>query len=234
MRRWSLRTVFSVAAAVAGLILLAAAAMIRDRSLPTNFGATAAPVVEVSGTFIPSIAPPSSTDPASTSSRSSGKPSRPGATPLPAPPAQVTIVKLGVRAPVVPVLARYGQLDVPTDPARLGWWPASARVGALTGTVLIDGHVDAAGFGPGTLFRLNDLNTSDRITVTATTGYRQEYTVIGRRVYVKTDGLPPELFATTGPARLVLITCGGPFDRTTLNYRDNIVIYAVPITVNNS
>jgi Sortase domain len=156
------------------------------------------------------------------------------APPLPAPPAQVAIVKLGVRAAVVPVLASYGQLDVPTNPKRLGWWNASAQVGAPAGTLVIDGHVDAAGFGPGALFRLADLHTADRISVTSTTGHRQDYAVIGRRVYVKAGGLPPELFATTGPPRLVLITCGGPFDRTTRNYLDNIVIYATPILASNS
>lgn len=234
MSRWTPLATLSAAAAVAGLILLAAAAMIRDRSLPTNFGATAVPAVKISGTFTPSVIASSSTNPASTSHRSSGKPPHPGATPLPAPPVQVAIGKLGVRAPVVPVLARYGQLDVPTNPMRLGWWTASARVGAPTGTVVIDGHVDAAGFGPGALFRLTELHTADQITVSSTTGHRQAYTVIGRRVYVKANGLPPELFDNTGPPRLVLITCGGPFDRTTHNYQDNIVIFAAPILVNNS
>jgi hypothetical protein len=39
---------------------------------------------------------------------------------------------------------------------------------------------------------------------------------------------PAEAFDRIGRARLVLITCGGPFDPSTGNYRDNIVAYAVP------
>jgi hypothetical protein len=54
------------------------------------------------------------------------------------------------------------------------------------------------------------------------------FTVTGRRVYVKHQGLSGDLFATTGPPRLVLITCGGPFDSTTRNYQDNIVVFATP------
>jgi hypothetical protein len=40
--------------------------------------------------------------------------------------------------------------------------------------------------------------------------------------------LPPEVFAVGGPPRLVLITCGGAFDRRTRNYADNVVVFAEP------
>lgn len=30
--------------------------------------------------------------------------------------------------------------------------------------------------------------------------------------------------------RLVLITCGGPFDRRTRHYRDNVIVYASPVS----
>jgi len=47
-------------------------------------------------------------------------------------------------------------------------------------------------------------------------------------VYEKAGGLPADIFAQDGPARLVLISCGGPFDRTAGSYLDNIVVFAVP------
>jgi hypothetical protein len=37
-----------------------------------------------------------------------------------------------------------------------------------------------------------------------------------------------ELFARTGPPRLVLVTCGGDFDPETGSYRANVVVHAVP------
>lgn len=49
-----------------------------------------------------------------------------------------------------------------------------------------------------------------------------------QRVYRKTDGLPADLFATAGAPRLVLITCGGTFDRAAASYLDNIVVFAAP------
>ena len=43
--------------------------------------------------------------------------------------------------------------------------------------------------------------------------------------------LPASLFATTGPDRLALITCGGLFDRAT-GHTDNIIIWAAPAPLN--
>ena len=40
---------------------------------------------------------------------------------------------------------------------------------------------------------------------------------------------PSPVYSLRGRARLVLVTCGGPFNRTTGHYRDNIVVTAVPV-----
>jgi len=45
-------------------------------------------------------------------------------------------------------------------------------------------------------------------------------------VYRKHQGLPAALFRAIGPARLVLITCGGPFNSVARSYQDNIVVFA--------
>jgi hypothetical protein len=37
------------------------------------------------------------------------------------------------------------------------------------------------------------------------------------------------VFDRRGPARLVLVTCGGRFDTTTKHFLDNIVVTAVPV-----
>jgi sortase (surface protein transpeptidase) len=199
---------------LAGLVLLltAAAELARDRPVPGDFGATSAP---------------------STPARPAPIPTRLAATatasrPAPAAPAALAIPAIQVRAPVVPIGATAGILDVPANPAQVGWWSASARVGAATGSVVIDGHVDSAATGPGALFHLTDLSAGDRLVVTTTTGDRRSYVVTGRRVYPKTGGLPADLFTTDGPPRLVLITCGGPFDRAAGSYLDNIIVFAAP------
>ena len=40
--------------------------------------------------------------------------------------------------------------------------------------------------------------------------------------------LPTSIYSLEGAARLVLVTCGGPFDPVAGHYRDNVVVTAVP------
>jgi hypothetical protein len=42
--------------------------------------------------------------------------------------------------------------------------------------------------------------------------------------------LPPALFATTGAARLAIVTCGGPFDTPTGHYEDNVIVWGAPLS----
>ena len=202
--------VASALAAGAGLALLvtAAAGMAHNPRVPPDFGVTSAPDSRAAS-------------PAS---------SRPDAGPpvVPEPPTALAIPALRVQATVVPVDSSSEILGVPADPAQLGWWNKSALPGAASGSVVIDGHIDSAATGPGAFFQLADLHIDDLLIITTTTGDRRNYAVTGRRTYLKTNGLPPDLFATTGPPRLVLITCSGSFDRSTGSYSDNIVVFAAP------
>ncbi len=65
------------------------------------------------------------------------------------------------------------------------------------------------------------------VEITAADGKTFRYRVTSTRRMLKAD-LPLDVWSQTGPARLVLVTCGGPFDSTIGRYRDNIVITAVP------
>lgn len=128
-----------------------------------------------------------------------------------------------------PVRTTHRELAELANPAQLDWLVASALVGAHTGTIVIDGHVDSATTGHCALFRLTNLSAGDRIVVTTTTAQSRTYLVSGRRIYYrKAHGLPPSTFTTTGAPRLVRIACGGPFSPTTGSHLDNIVTFAAP------
>lgn len=147
----------------------------------------------------------------------------------PQPPVQVRIARLHIDAPVVPVTTdRRGALGVPADPRTTGWWTDSARPGAATGSVVLDGHVDSATRGLGAFFTLGQARPGDRVVVVNARRVPVAYRVVARRAYRKTALPTTEIFAQTTAPRLVLITCGGSFDHRTGNYLDNIVIYAVP------
>jgi len=205
---------------LAGLITcsVAVTGLVHDRPAVRDFGVTtsvAASPRDASPTTVPSH----------------GRTPRPpaaGPQSVPGPPTRIQIPVLKVVASVDSVATVDGQLTVPDDPMTIGWWAGAAQPGSRSGTVVLDGHVDSARHGLGALFHLTALRAGDIVTVTTIRGDQVTYRVTARRSYPKAAGLPPDLFATSGPPRLVLITCGGQFDDNTLSYQDNVVVFAAP------
>jgi hypothetical protein len=147
--------------------------------------------------------------------------------PQPGPPRWLDLPGLGVAAVVRPVgVDGDGGLGVPDDPAEVGWWRDGALPGSAAGTVVLDGHVDTHADGPGALFRITALRPGDAVQVRAAGG-EYGYVVSAVRRYPKAE-LPADVFDRAGPPRLVLISCGGAFDRRLRHYADNVVVYAVP------
>ena len=164
-----------------------------------------------------------------TTSRAAAPHSSPTVPPVPpGVPTRITLPAANVTASVVPVGTRPdGELRVPDSPRVLGWWVRSAPIGDPDDSTVLAGHVDSARTGPGPLAVLRDMKVGDRLVVVDTFGGRHDYRLAARREYPK-YALPDDVFTVTGRARLVLITCGGPFDEQTGHYRDNVVGYAVP------
>jgi len=59
-------------------------------------------------------------------------------------------------------------------------------------------------------------------------GVEHQFVVQGRQGIAKPELPVAGLFTRTGPPALVLVTCGGNFDRATHSYSANVVVYAVP------
>lgn len=143
-------------------------------------------------------------------------------------PARVRLPARGIDAPVYAVGIDVGQgaLAAPGNIHRLGWWLDGADLGSRRGSVLIAGHRDSASAGPGALIGLHDARRGDRIQVTARNGRVFGYRVTSVRTLLKAK-LPTSVYSRAGRRRLVLVTCGGPFDRAKGRYRDNVVVTAV-------
>jgi hypothetical protein len=140
-------------------------------------------------------------------------------------PVEVVAEDLGIAAPVVAVgTERDGSLELPAID-RVGWWVGGAAPSDGAGTVVLAGHVDDH-TGPGALFKLDRIEPGAVIDVKTRTA-STSYTVTTVHMYRK-QKLPAELFRADGPRRLVVITCGGPFDFATGHYRDNLVVIADP------
>jgi hypothetical protein len=149
----------------------------------------------------------------------------------PEPPARLRIDGLDVDAPVVPVgVTDDGTMVIPEPVDRVGWYRFGPAPGAAAGSVVLAGHVDSAEQGEGALFELRSVDVGERIDLVTKSGRVTSYRVTGKETIVK-QRLPVErLFDRDGAPRLVLITCGGPFDEARSSYRDNLVVAAEPVS----
>ena len=84
---------------------------------------------------------------------------------------------------------------------------------------LIAGHVDSAAAGPGALFDLGNLTVGDRLEISDSTSHLSTWVVDAKPESTPKAQLPPALWVTTGPPKLALVTCGGPFDAATGSLR---------------
>jgi Sortase domain len=145
-------------------------------------------------------------------------------------PVRVRIPAIGVNAPVSPTgVQAGGALAIPPDPADVGWWAGGGYPGERAGAVVLAGHIDSAVSGPGALFRLQDVRPGDMITVVAA-GHSYQYRVVALHAYAKSTLPAAAVFGQQVTARLVVVSCGGPFDAATGHYLENIVAYAVPLS----
>jgi hypothetical protein len=159
-----------------------AAFLARPGQLPADAGA-----VPVSAPTFAGAPPPSFSNGPPSSSASAPRPPSPSSASPPIvgwTPQQLVIDRLGVRAPVDAVGVRRGALDVPDDPAQVGWWVGSAVPGDGRGTVLLAGHVDTARAGKGAMFQLERLPMGATVDIRA--GDRTfAYRAVARRSYPK-------------------------------------------------
>lgn len=152
---------------------------------------------------------------------------------IPAPPRErilptsITIDELELWGPIRPVgLEDDGEMEIP-DETEVGWYDRGAAPGEEGATVLAAHVTWNDTIGP--FFKLGDLEPGAEVRVRLADGSARIYEVVERAMYPK-DGLPNwRIFRRTGPESLVLITCGGSFNPSINRYRDNIVVYAVPI-----
>ena len=91
---------------------------------------------------------------------------------------------------------------------------------------MLAGHVDWKG-QPGAFIHLDEVQPGEQVIIDLADGTTRTFVVTDTHLIVKTE-LPPALFERSGPPRLVLITCGGEFDRSIHRYRQNVVVVAVP------
>lgn len=151
--------------------------------------------------------------------------------PDPLPANTVAVADLDVVASIVTTDIVDNELVIPDDVRQVARYSGGAKPGDATGTVLLAGHVNSRKMGRGALYPLYRIKAGTIITVADENGVPHRYGVVGLITTGK-DTLPDDLFSTEGQPRLVLVTCGGPLERTASgdnSYRDNVIVTALPL-----
>lgn len=142
-------------------------------------------------------------------------------------PVRVRVPGIGLDAAVRPVGVGAGrQMRLPADPRVLGWYRFGPAPGG-EGSVVLAGHVDSRRFGVGPLAALQTIGVGDRVEVVTGPGALRAYRVDSIERFDR-QALPADVFVRTGPERLRLVTCTGPFVPDAGGYQENLVVTAVP------
>ena len=180
-------------------------------------------------TGLPSAAPPVEPAPVPPAPAVATRPARLAEVVQRDPPAQVHVA--GRTAPVDAVgLDPDGQVVVPDDVRRAGWYALGPQPGDAAGSAVLVGHADSQSQGLGTFAGLRDLTAGAEVVVRTAGGRGLVYEVVSFERFSKAEVPMDRLFAVDGPHRLVLISCGGAFDEARRTYADNVVVTAVPRT----
>jgi sortase (surface protein transpeptidase) len=120
-------------------------------------------------------------------------------------------------------LASDQSIEVPHELSVAGWWEGGPRPGQV-GPAVILGHVSRK--APAVFSRLHTLQRGDEILVDRADGTTARFVVTGQGTYQKVAFPSDLVYYPTLEPELRLVTCGGPIDRATGHYRENVVVFA--------
>ena len=153
---------------------------------------------------------------------------RPAADPGPD-PVRFTADDVSIDLPVKPFgVDDEGFMLLPETVREVAWYAFSARPGDRVGTTVLAAHVDTVADGLGPFANLRDLDEGDELTVTDADDRLRRYAVTDVVKVAKAEVPLDQVFRRDGEPALVVITCGGSFDRGS-GYSDNVVVTARPV-----
>ena len=143
-------------------------------------------------------------------------------------PVSVHIPAIDVRAEVIALGQKEdGTLEVPSqdDADKAAWYNNSPTPGQA-GSSVVQGHVDYVDQGPAVFFDLGRLTPGDTIEVTREDGKTAVFTVHRTELHKREEFPTQQVYGSTDRPELVLITCGGDFNREADEFDSNTIIYS--------
>jgi hypothetical protein len=146
------------------------------------------------------------------------------------PPVRVAVPAASIDVAVEPVgVLPDGEMELPANTAVAGWYRFGPDPASGAGATVVAAHVDSLKYGLGPFSRLKELGVGSTVTVTTADGTVYDYAITSNARVAKEEIDLDGVFTRTGPALLVLMTCGGQFDYETGHYLDNILVTATPV-----
>lgn len=140
-------------------------------------------------------------------------------------PARLKIPSIGVNAAVETVGKKAdGTMGTPQNFDHVAWYSLGAKPGE-PGSAVFDGHVNNALLKSGVFENLSKVKKGDYITVSDTAGRTKVYKVSTLTEYAA-DAPTESLFTSSGPSRLVLITCDGDWIVADRTFEKRLVVVA--------
>ncbi len=144
-------------------------------------------------------------------------------------PKQISISRVGIDYGVIE-LGQNPDETMETPPLFdkvTGWYKYSPTPGEV-GPSIIVGHIDTYK-GPSVFWRLREVVPGDEISITREDSSVVKFKVTGLKQFEQSNFPTEEVYGNTDEAELRLITCGGTFNKKTLHYSENTVVFATMI-----
>lgn len=144
-------------------------------------------------------------------------------------PMELLVPRLGIAAAVQPVgTTAVGVMGTPSGKRKyrdVGWYKAGPAPGE-SGNAVIAGHLDN-GFGFSAVFRDLEILVVGDVILTKTADGKELHFVVEKVVaYDNNAAAAQEVFQTSGPSKLVLITCTGDWQFWKMQYTKRLAVYA--------
>lgn len=142
-------------------------------------------------------------------------------------PRYLSIPKLGKSARVLSVgVDAQGAVGSPASIHNVGWYTRSAKPGQA-GVMFMDGHVSGPN-QPGVFKQLSQLTSGDTVEVERGDGEKFTYRVKEVRLALENKVNMGSLLVSPDAdgQHLVLMTCGGPFNRETDQFSSRVIVSA--------
>jgi sortase (surface protein transpeptidase) len=145
-------------------------------------------------------------------------------------PVRIQIPSVSIDIEIVPVgVEANGFMEIPENVTIAGWYRYGPAPSSDKGSTVITAHVDALVQGLGPFAALSSLPENAEIIVTTEAGEQHRYILESVQNFEKEQLPLDQVFDRSGAPRLVLVTCGGQFDKKSRTYSDNVIAIANPM-----